>query len=318
MTTTLLAVDDSKTMRKVLEIAFAGEEEFRTVLAENGRDALGKLQSEQPSVVLIDHALGEDSGYDLCKQVKQAAPGAAVVMLSSKQHPYDNVRGSAAGADDHIDKPFDTQQLIDKISGLARKAAAAPAVQPAAAPAAAPPQQSEVRKPRTETLSYGTPSPGQASPRPAPMRAHTMPGTPAPSAQPVAAPAAPISAPRPPPAVAPAAPKPVAPAAAPPAAPAPAAARTPAAPAPAAPAPAAAAPTPVPAAGKPAAAPASAAAAAVDGKMADRLQGLGLTSEQVEGVLALSREVVEQVVWEVVPDLAETLIREEIARLTRE
>ncbi len=49
-----------------------------------------------------------------------------------------------------------------------------------------------------------------------------------------------------------------------------------------------------------------------------RLADLGLSSEQIQGVLALSREVVERVVWEVVPTLAETIIKEEIARLTRE
>jgi hypothetical protein len=50
--------------------------------------------------------------------------------------------------------------------------------------------------------------------------------------------------------------------------------------------------------------------------MAPKLQELGLSKDQIEGVLALSRQVVEQVVWEVVPDLAETLIKEEIKRLT--
>src|SRR5690606_36997543 len=59
-----------------------------------------------------------------------------------------------------------------------------------------------------------------------------------------------------------------------------------------------------------------AAVARANGGMADKLEGLGLTSEQIQGVLSLSREVVEQVVWEVVPTLAETLIKEEIARLT--
>jgi hypothetical protein len=48
----------------------------------------------------------------------------------------------------------------------------------------------------------------------------------------------------------------------------------------------------------------------------DKLKELGLSPAQLEGVLSLSREVVEQVVWEVVPTLAETLIKEEIARLT--
>jgi hypothetical protein len=50
--------------------------------------------------------------------------------------------------------------------------------------------------------------------------------------------------------------------------------------------------------------------------LAGKLEGLGLTPEQVQAVLALSREVVEQAVWEVVPILAETLIKEEIRRLT--
>jgi hypothetical protein len=50
--------------------------------------------------------------------------------------------------------------------------------------------------------------------------------------------------------------------------------------------------------------------------LAQKLGGLGLSREQLEGVLALSREVIEQVVWEVVPELAEQLIKEEIKRLT--
>ena len=49
-----------------------------------------------------------------------------------------------------------------------------------------------------------------------------------------------------------------------------------------------------------------------------QLEDMDLTRDQVQAVLALSREVIERVVWEVVPVLAETLIREEIQRLTRE
>jgi hypothetical protein len=51
--------------------------------------------------------------------------------------------------------------------------------------------------------------------------------------------------------------------------------------------------------------------------MGAKLGDLGLTPQQIEGVLALSKEVVERVVWEVVPELAETLIKEEIARLMK-
>jgi hypothetical protein len=57
---------------------------------------------------------------------------------------------------------------------------------------------------------------------------------------------------------------------------------------------------------------------ATNGQLAGKLGELGLSPAQVEAVLALSREVVERVVWEVVPQLAETMIKEEIARLTRD
>jgi hypothetical protein len=59
--------------------------------------------------------------------------------------------------------------------------------------------------------------------------------------------------------------------------------------------------------------------AAVEALLPDlesKLQGLGLDAEQLAGVLSLSKAVVEQVVWEVVPQLAETMIKEEIKRLT--
>ena len=68
MTATLLAIDDSKTMRKVLEITFAGED-YRTVLSESASDALAKLRSERPAVVLLDAILGDVNGYDLCQRI---------------------------------------------------------------------------------------------------------------------------------------------------------------------------------------------------------------------------------------------------------
>ena len=98
MTTTLLAIDDSKTIRRVLEITFAGEN-YRTVLADSADDAMNKLRSERPSVALVDASLGSSSGYDLCQQIKREAPGVTVIVLSSKQAPYDRARGSSARVD---------------------------------------------------------------------------------------------------------------------------------------------------------------------------------------------------------------------------
>lgn len=286
--TTLLAVDDSKTMRRVIEITFAGEQ-HRLVLAETADDALAKLRSEQPAVVLIDANLGgSGGGYGLCQTVKREAPQARVLLLSSKQQPYDRPRGGSSGADDFIDKPFDTQQLIDKVNNLVRAAAAAPVPVMTTQPTVqGMPAQGE--RQRAPTLAYG--SPGATAPAP---RVSTQVG-PA-GAQPGFG-SHPQTVPSGPPV---AAPPPVA---------------IPVHPAPAAPEPVAA---PVPAVAAAPAATAVGAALAENGQLAGKLGGLGLNPDQISAVLALSREVVERVVWEVVPVLAETLIKEEIRRLTAE
>lgn len=309
MTTTLLAVDDSVTMRKVLELTFAGEG-FRVVTVDSADAALAKLRSERPALVLADVTLEGTNGYTLCQKIKAESPTTPVIVLSSRQQPYDAAKGSAAKADDFIDKPFDTQQLIDKVKKALGQAVAAPASPFASS-----------RSASSWTAASGAPG----APRPAPAAPAAPAGlrhTPPPAAvvmppqasrRPIpAAESRPASAPSRPAAPAFGAPKPSgAPARAPSAVPS----------APVMPAAPVAAPKPAAPAAAPSAAPApapAAAAVALPADLASKLSDLGLTEAQVTGVLALSREVVERVVWEVVPVLAETMIKEEIARLTAE
>ncbi len=311
MAITLLAVDDSVTMRKVLEITFAGPE-FRVVTANSPDVALQKLRTDKPDLVISDISLEPKNGYELCKAVKQLAPGTPVLLLSSKQNPFDQGRGANAQADEHMDKPFDTQQMIEKVKKMlqskgeshaapqgARPAITAPAVRPPtspAIPAAAAAAAAAAGTPaRAKTLIYNPPG-AQAAPAPAaaarpPMGAGLTPASPKAETRPL------TSSPTPPagiPKQAPAGQRP---------APTTLSATSPMGAA----APAAAAAGPV----------AGAAAAHISGQMSAKLETLGLSQTQIEAVLALSRDVVERVVWEVVPVLAETLIKEELARLTK-
>ncbi len=287
MAVKILAADDSATMRKVLEMTFAGEPvEIETV--DSGEAAVERASQSSPDLVIADGSMGPMSGYDVAQAIKSNAATAnvAVIVLASQHHPYDAAKGKDAGVDDHILKPFDTQAMIDKAQEVLSKPRAATAggvaARPVAAAPAAPAQRPSspgVGRPATgapsnlrSTVSFGSPQ------RPVLELAEEE--------TPAKPPAAPKLPPRPP--ARPAASKPLKP---------------PARPAPKLPS-----------------RPDSAAAAATSasGPMAEKLGELGLTQEQVEGVLALSREVIEQVVWEVVPDLAEVIIKEEIRRLTAE
>lgn len=279
MGSTILAVDDSATMRKILEITFAGTD-FQLVTAATGDDAVAKLRGGGVSLVICDNSLEPSDGYEVAGQLKATAPNVPVLFLSSRQNPFDAGRGGRV--DDHMDKPFDTQQLLDRVSKLlggastgTSPAAAAPAPAPAAAAAAPAPGPAKAR-----TYAYGGAPQAAAAPSPTKTAGFGAGGLggPKPSAAPAPAPS-------------------------------PAAARAITAPV--------AQPQAVPAAARPAAAAVSAATAAASSQLASKVGEMGLSPAQADAVLALSREVIERIVWEVVPVLAETLIKEEIARLTK-
>lgn len=305
MPKTVLAVDDSATIRKVLEITFAAED-FRVVTADGSSSALSRL-GEDAVAAVIDTSLGNDDGYALAKEMRARNARLAVLLMASRYNPYDANRGRDAGADDFIEKPFDTQSLIDKV----KKAIATREQTRMQVPAPAP-----TPSPYTSPAALNTTTPFGAPPRPPPapsvgaatagkpawpgQRTHTLsfeaggggglPGVIVPSSARSGGGASSPNPPQPPaPAVAPASPTPAA---------------------------AVARPTAVGSShGEPGP---TGASPASNGHLASKLGELGLTSQQTDAVLALSRELIERVVWEVVPALAETLIKEEIARLTKD
>jgi CheY-like chemotaxis protein len=283
---TLLAVDDSATMRKVLEITFAGDD-FRVVAVDSASSALGRM-SEDPAVAVVDTALGGDDGYALAKEMRSRNGRLAVVMLASRYNPYDPNRGRDAGVDDFIDKPFDTQMLIDKVKKALSTRELSRSTAPQA-PAPMPPAFST-------TASFGSGSrapvaPAAVTPAAKPawpsQRTHTLSFE---GALPIVPAPVPAARQAPPPA--------------PPPPPAPAVAVAP---------PPVAEPATVPPRSEP-----TTISPATNGHLGKKLNELGLTPAQADAVLALSRELVERVVWEVVPQMAEMLIKEEISRLTKE
>ena len=317
MARTLFVVDDSATMRKVFELTFAGEDV--TVITHDGAEGVvARAREVRPHAAIVDVALGGAVGYDVVRSLRADAGLATVpiYLLYSDHSPLDEAAARACGAAGALAKPFDTQAMIDRVRQAFSMTAGAPA--PSASPVG------------NLTQPFGSPAAAAAAAalRAAPPAA-TTPTAPAP--RPAAAPAVPPASP--------AARGPVVPparhAAPPSAARAPATptgreselslddlatARAPALAPSAAPRPMAQAPLAVPRVLQPHAPEPSPPELSrqVAHEIHAKVSHLGLTQAQVEAVTALTKEVVERVVWEVVPQLAETLIREEIKRLTAE
>jgi CheY-like chemotaxis protein len=271
----ILIVEDSVTMRKVMEMTFAGED-AELLAVESGELALQQGRDFGPDVAFIDASLPGLDGYEVTRAIKSDPQlvGTSVILMASQHRPLDEARASEVGADDHILKPFDTQEAIDKATELARRAetlSEAPSI-PVARPATTPPTpiSQPSHRPTPPPLPLNGPSSRPMAP--APMASRPMASTPLTGAQVSVAPAAASAYPS----------------------------------------------QPLVAAISSTSVPVRATAAvneAISHSVVERLQTLGLTADQVEGVLKLSAEVVERVVWEVVPELAEAMIREELHRL---
>ncbi|MFO7982258.1 MAG: response regulator [Desulfuromonadales bacterium] len=135
MSKKLLLADDSITIQKVIGITFANED-YALDIVDNGDDALEKAKADRPDLILADVYMPGKNGYELCEAVKADENLAAVpvLLLTGTFEPFDEERARAAGAEDWIAKPFESQALIDKVEDLLAKGGQAPQAQVAQAP----------------------------------------------------------------------------------------------------------------------------------------------------------------------------------------
>lgn len=112
----LLLADDSITIQKVVELILA-EENFEIRSVNNGEEALAVIRSFKPDVVLADIEMPKMNGYQLCEKIKgnPATSGIPVILLTGAFEPIDEELGKQVHADDFIVKPFESQELVNKI-----------------------------------------------------------------------------------------------------------------------------------------------------------------------------------------------------------
>ncbi len=112
----VLVVDDSNTIRRSAEI-FLKQGGHDVLLADDGFDALAKINDYQPDLVFCDILMPRLDGYQTCAIIKRNARFAdiPVVMLSSKDGVFDKARGRMVGSQDYLTKPFTKDQLLQAV-----------------------------------------------------------------------------------------------------------------------------------------------------------------------------------------------------------
>lgn len=121
----LLLADDSITIHKVVELVLSGEG-FEIKTTVDGEDALAAIPTFNPDIVLADVEMPKMNGYLLCEKIKQdpSTSRIAVLLLAGAFEPFDEESAKKVGADGFVIKPFDAQELINKIHDAIASSAA--------------------------------------------------------------------------------------------------------------------------------------------------------------------------------------------------
>ncbi|PIE03676.1 MAG: hypothetical protein CSA81_00875 [Acidobacteria bacterium] len=123
----ILLADDSMTIQKLVEMAFA-DTDHELICVSHGQEAWEKMEDFRPHVVLADAIMPILDGYALCERIKQSTifSETPVVLLTGRFQPFDEKRAAEVKIDSRMMKPFVQEQLIDLVEKLAKNAPADP------------------------------------------------------------------------------------------------------------------------------------------------------------------------------------------------
>ncbi len=115
----VLVVDDEKTLVKALTFNLE-KEGFRVEQAYDGEEALNKVFSLKPDIVVLDLMLPKVDGFDVCRQIRKKTD-VPIIMLTARGEDIDKVLGLELGADDYLTKPFNSRELVARIKAILRR-----------------------------------------------------------------------------------------------------------------------------------------------------------------------------------------------------
>ena len=118
----VLIVDDDANIAELISL-YLTKECYETAMAEDGQEALAQWKSFQPDLILLDIMLPGMDGYQICREIRKESD-VPIMMLSAKGEVFDKVLGLKMGADDYMEKPFDTKELVARVEAVLRRSRA--------------------------------------------------------------------------------------------------------------------------------------------------------------------------------------------------
>ena len=115
----ILIVDDDENIAELISL-YLIKECFETMIVGDGESALAAVESFEPNLILLDLMLPGIDGYQVCRQVR-ASKQTPIIILSAKGEVFDKVLGLEMGADDFMEKPFDSKELVARVKAVLRR-----------------------------------------------------------------------------------------------------------------------------------------------------------------------------------------------------
>jgi two-component system, OmpR family, response regulator len=116
----VLIVDDDSHIRDVIRFALH-KEGFATTEAAEGKQALAQIETQPPSLMILDIMMPEMDGIELCRRIR-ATSRLPIIFLSSRDEEIDRILGLELGGDDYISKPFSPRELVARVRAVLRRA----------------------------------------------------------------------------------------------------------------------------------------------------------------------------------------------------
>lgn len=115
----ILIVDDDENIAELISL-YMTKECFETMIVGDGESALTAVDTFGPDLILLDLMLPGIDGYQVCREVRTRS-SLPIIMLSAKGEVFDKVLGLELGADDYMEKPFDSKELVARVKAVLRR-----------------------------------------------------------------------------------------------------------------------------------------------------------------------------------------------------